>query len=565
MEPHPDLPFGVPLPERPPREVREAGLDLGDLSQPHFFEVGIPMRDGLELAADVYLPAADRRPAPAVVLGTPYDKRAPIDSVEAYQQAGYVGVIYDIRGRGKSEGIFNPFAADGRDGHDVVEWVARQDWCDGAVGVSGLSYGGWTAMATVAERPQALKAAIATAAAGRWQQEIPYANGCFSLSLAGWYAFTRRRINDVSRDRAAISSLLPLAAIGEAIGSAGPAWDDAMEHEALDDFWRARRWDGEYDFDVPILHVAGWFDRDDPQGAFHHYEQMLAWSPARDRQWLLVGPWSHVSTRYPTAEYQGVETPDGAVDMDAIHVRFLDRFLRGESNGVDEEPRVRLYDPGAGEWQARPEWQGGVVARDLYLGAGGALTEAPEEDGETSYDYDPREPNGIPFDQEAVDWELPLQLGGLEAQDGVVTWTSEPLDAPLTVHGWGEAELHAATDGEDTDWHVKLADVDPEGTSLCVSWGCQRASHADDPSAPRALTPGAVKRYAIELCPAFHTFLPGHRIRLVLASSEFPHFARNLNRFGPIAHQDDPRTACNTVFHGAARPSRLRLKVEERS
>ena len=389
MEHHSQLPFGVPLPEASPREVREAGLDGGDLSLPHTFEVGIPMRDGLELAADVYLPAADRLPAPAVVLGTPYDKGAPIDSVAAYQAAGYVGVIYDIRGRGKSEGTFNPFAADGLDGHDVVEWAATQDWCDGTVGVSGLSYGGWTAMATVAERPRALKVAIATAAAGRWQQEIPYVHGCFSLSLAGWYAFTRRRIDDVSRDRAAISNLLPLAAIGEAIDASGPGWDDAMEHEALDDFWRARRWDGGYDFDLPILHVSGWYDRDDIQGAFHHYEQMIAGSPARERQWLLVGPWSHVSTRFPTDSYQGVESPGAAVDMDAIQVRFLDRFLRGADNGVDDEPRVRLYDPGAGEWKARAEWGGGVVPYDLYLGTDGTLAEAAGESGETAYDYDP--------------------------------------------------------------------------------------------------------------------------------------------------------------------------------
>lgn len=563
MKARTELPFGIPLPETSPREVREAALDPGAPSSPRTVEVAIPMRDGLELAADVCLPAADRLPAPAVVLGTPYDKRAPIDSVAAYQEGGYVGVIYDIRGRGKSEGTFDPFAADGLDGHDVVEWVARQEWCDGAVGVSGLSYGGWTAMATIAARPRALRAAIVTSPAGRWQQEIPYLNGCFCLSLAGWYAFTRRRIDDSSRDRARLVDMLPIGEIGRAIDPAGPAWDDAMEHDTLDRFWRARRWDGEYDFDLPVLHVTGWHDRDDIQGAFHHYEEMMAGSPARDRQWLLVGPWSHVSTRYPTDVYQGIEAPGGALDMDAIHVRFFDRFLRGEANGVDDEPRVRLYDPGARAWKVRPDWRSGVVDRDLYLGADGALASAPGEAGEDRYEYDPRRPNGIPFDTAETDWELPLDLGGLEAQDGVVTWTGEPLGEPMTVRGWGEAELYAATDGDDTDWHVKVADVDADGTSLCVAWGCLRASHGDDLSSPRPLRPGEAKRFAIELCPCFHTFRTGHRVRLVLASSEFPYFARSLNRCGPIARQADPRTARNTVFHGGARPSRLRLKVEE--
>jgi putative CocE/NonD family hydrolase len=558
-----ELPFGVALPARSPWDTWLAGLDPGDLSAGHKVEVGIPMRDGLELAADIHLPAAANLPAPAVVLATPYDKGVPIDSVEMYRRAGFVGVIYDIRGRGKSEGVFNPFAADGLDGHDVVEWVARQEWCDGGVAVSGLSYGGWTAWATIRERPAALKAAITTSPAGRWQQEIPYTHGCLPLSFVFWFALTRRRINDASRSPHDLVDTLPVAAIGEAIDPAGPAWADMLAHDALDDFWRARRWDGEYDFDLPVLHVTGWHDRDDMNGAFHHYEQMMATSPARDSQWLLVGPWSHASTRNPTDLYSGVEAPGGAVDMDAIHVRFLDRFLRGERNGVDDEPRVRLYDPGARAWKVRPGWRAGTVAHDLHLGPDGTLGAAPGEAGETSYEYDPCRPNGVPFDTRAEFWELPLDLGELESQDGVLTWTSAPLERPLTVHGWGELDLFAATDGEDTEWHAKLADVDAEGTSLCVSWGCLRASHADDPGAPRPLTPGEVRRYAVELSPSFHTFAPGHRIRLVLASSEYPWFARNLNRFGPIAEQADPRTARNTIHHGGALPSRLRLTVEE--
>jgi putative CocE/NonD family hydrolase len=563
MSKTPELPFEVPLPERPPREAWDAGLAAGDPSLPHTVEVGIPMRDGLELAADVHLPAGDRLPAPAIVLGTPYDKGGAIDSVEVYQRAGYVAVIYDIRGRGKSEGVFNPFAADGPDGHDVVEWVSRQEWCDGAVGVTGLSYGGWTAWATIAEKPRALKAAIGTSPAGRWQEEIPYTHGCFQLYFAFWFALTRRRINDSSRNLDDLIGLLPVDAIGKAIDPSGPAWGDMMEHDALDDFWRARRWDGEYDFDVPVLHVTGWHDREDIHGAFHHYEQMLAGSPARERQWLLVGPWSHVSCRTPSDEYHGVKAPGGGLDMDAIHLRFFDRFLRGEENGVDDEPRVRLYDPGAEEWQVRPEWQGGVIDRDFYLDAGGSLGSTPGDVGEEGYEYDPLEPNGVPFDIHAPIWEPPLDLSGLESQNGVVTWTGEPLERPLTARGWGEADLYAATDGDDTEWHVKLADVDPEGNSRCVAWGCLRASHADDPSSPRPVTPGEVRRYGVELSPAFHTFQAGHRLRLVLASSEYPWFARNLNRFGPIAQQDDPRTARNSVFYGGATPSRLRLSVEE--
>ncbi|WP_026877118.1 CocE/NonD family hydrolase [Jiangella gansuensis] len=556
-------PFGASTLDRPPRDVFDAYRQV-DLKAPRSFEAGIPMRDGVELAATVHLPAAEVLPAPAIVRGTPYDKGAGMpQDVSRKVGAGYVHVRYDVRGRGKSEGLWHPFTiTEAQDGHDVVEWVAAQDWCDGAVGAEGLSYDGWTTMATISQNPPHLRAATPFSAAGRWQQEIPYTFGCFQLFFVWWWAGVRRRIMDSSIDVPALFDLLPVQAMGDALDTAGPGWAEWMEHDALDDLWRGRRFDGAYTFDVPTLHVTGWHDREDIQAAFHHYEQMMAHSPARDRQWLLVGPWSHVSSYYPTSTYKGIEYPGGTVDMAGIQLRFFDRFLRGEDNGVDDEPRVQIYDPGAKSWQIRPAWTGGTRKLSLYLGDDASLGAAPGAAGSQSYDYDPMAPNGLSVDLENLPLEPDLDLAELEAQPGVVSWTSAPFDDPVTIRGWGEAELWASTDGEDTEWHVKLADVDERGRALCVAWGCLRASHRIDLAAPEAVTPGAVERYSIELTPMFHTIRPGHRIRMVLASSEFPWFARNLNTFEPIATQAEPRVAHNSVFHGGDRPSRIRLEIE---
>jgi putative CocE/NonD family hydrolase len=557
-----DLPFGVPLPAAPPRAAFDAGLH-GDPGAPRTIEVGIPMRDGVELAADVHLPATSALPAPAVVLGTPYDKAGPLEDVTALRDAGYVAVAYDVRGRGKSEGEWRAFVNDPADGHDVVEWVAAQDWCTGDVGVTGLSYSGWVVWATASQRPPHLRAAVSTSAAGRWMEEIPYTNGCFQLYFAYWVAAVRRRILDDSKDVASLVGVLPVDEIGTAIDAAGSTWRDLMDRDTLDAQWRSLRWDGDYGgFDVPVLHVTGWHDREDIHGAFHHYEQMIADSPARDRQWLIVGPWPHVSCRTPNDEYKGYAYPGAALDMTAIHVRFFDRFLRGERNGVDDEPRVRMYDPGARGWRVRDAWQAGTRDVELFLGADGTLASEPGADASTIYRYDPDAPTGVRFDVRDTPWEPPLDLGALESQDGVVCWTSEPLAQPLTVHGWGRLEVFAQTDGEDTDWHVKLADVNPDGRSSQVGWGCLRASYAADPQAPAPVAPGAVLPYSIELTPAFHTFAAGHRIRVVLASADWPWFARSLNRPGPIASQADPRVATNVVHHGTTHPSRVRLRVE---
>ena len=551
--------FGVPLPSSPPR----AALPTGDAG-PH--ECGIPLRDGIELAADVHLPAAT--PAAAVVLGTPYDKsdaRHYRREARTYTDAGYAAVVYDVRGRGKSEGEWRAFVHDADDGHDVVEWVAAQDWCTGAVGVTGLSYPGWVAWATASTRPPHLRAMVSTSAAGRWMQEIPYTYGCFQLYFAYWAAAVRRRIVERGGlDLARLVEIVPVQDIGDAIAPSGRTWDDLMEHDTLDEFWSALRWDGAYDrFDVPCLHVTGWHDLEDLHGAFHHYEQAIAGSSAADRQWLVVGPWSHLSCRLPAAEYGGVSYGrEAALDMDALHLRFFDRFLRDAGNGLDADPRVRLFDTGAHRWAAPAGWGAGTSERALFLAGGGALAAEAGPAGSRPMRYDPGDAPGVRFDVRTTPWEPPLDMAGLEAHPDVLTWTTPPLEEPVTLHGWSELLLHAASDVEDTEWHVKLTDVDPDGRSLRVAWGCLRASHRESLSRPVPIEPGVVTAYPIELSPAFHTFAAGHRIRVSLAGSDFPWFARHMNHPGPIRSQAEPRVATHAVSCGGDHASVLRLRME---
>lgn len=205
-----------------------------------------------------------------------------------YQERGYAYVAVDVRGRGKSEGEWRAFVHDGADGYDIVEWVAAQPWCTTRVGATGLSYSGWTQWARAAERPPHLACMISTSAAGRWQQEIPYTDGCFQLYFGWWVYLVRRRILDRygadQIDWDEVLRRLPLEAIGEFINPSGQTWRDMMDHDTLDAFWRTLRYDDRYqEIDVPCLHVTGWYDLEDPTGAFHHYEGMVAASPAREQ------------------------------------------------------------------------------------------------------------------------------------------------------------------------------------------------------------------------------------------------------------------------------------------
>ncbi len=556
------LPFGIDPPARSPRQALDESRAV-DATSAHKVEVGIPMRDGLELAADVYLPEADQRPAPVILIGTPYDKtRIFPEDVKRRREAGYISVFYDVRGRGKSEGCWNPFARDGQDGHDVVEWIAGQEWCDGRVALDGHSYSGWVAWATARERPTAVSALISSSPAGRWQEEAPYLFGCLILYLVHWFALVRRRINDSSLHVSEILKILPVEAMTEVLRPAGPGWEEMLRHDTLDELWQSRRWDGDYTFDIPGLHITGWHDREDIWGAFHHYGQMMLSSPERDQQWLLVGPWSHASAHYPSDNYCGVQYPQGEIDMCGIKLAFLDHVLHGKSNGFVQEPRIRLYDTGAKQWVERASWNGQTEDQQLFLGDHGTLGDAPPPAGGASeYRYDPMQPNGWKFDVDGR-WEPPVELGELEAQPGVLSWTSEPVGDAFTIRGWSSVEMWAETDCDDTEWHVKFADVDPQGRSLCIAWGCLRASYAVDPKNPAPVRPGQIQRYEIELTPSCHTFQPGHRVRLLLASSEYPWFARNLNAFGPIAKQVDVKVATNALHFGPGSPSRLKFQVE---
>jgi putative CocE/NonD family hydrolase len=537
--------------------------------------VAVPMSDGVELAADVYLPDSAVLPVPAIVEVTPYDKSDSLLMVEEarfYQRNGYAFVAVDVRGRGRSEGEWTAFVHDGADTFDVVEWAADQTWCDGNIGTTGISYMGWAQWAAAIRRPPHLRAMVSTSAAGRWQQEIPYTNGVLQLYFAWWTWRTRRRLS-VSRDDAQpdwdkLLRTLPFDDLGAALDMDGPTWRMLMDHDTLDDHWRSLRFDGRYDeIDVPCLHVTGWHDLEDLAGAFHHYEEMIASSPAASRQRLLVGPWSHLKSRVPDTRYAGNDLGShAAVDMDAVHLRWFDHWLRGVQNGVEREAPVRIFEGGSRRWRELPRWPGvdGELSLALSRGTGdGALTEQHDDAvSSRTFRYDPEDPCPTPIDVGRYPFEdVPLDQTAIEARPDVLTYTSAPLDRAVVVSGWPYLKLFASTDCDDTDWHVKLTDVDPDGRSVKVTQGCLRAACRDSLETPRPLVAGTVHRFVVELWPTRHAFLVGHRIRVSITSSDFPWFARNLNRFGPIAGQSDPRVATNCVHHGAGHPSALRLPV----
>lgn len=538
------------------------------------FEIGIPMRDGVELAADIYLPLeADDAPVPAVIQITPYGKEQPAltaDEALLYQSHGFAFIAIDCRGRGKSEGLWDGFTNDAEDAYDAIEWAAAQSWCNERIGTTGLSYMGWVQWAGASLAPPHLKAMISTSAAGRWQQEIPYTNGIFQLYFAWWAYLTRRRISETHGleqiDWDEVLSRLPFKSIGDVVNTSTDIWNNLVDHDTLDDYWKILRFDDRYDrINVPCLHVTGWYDQEDLLGAFHHYEHMRDSSPAKDEQYLIVGPWSHVKSRNPDQFYADIDFgPGAAFDMDSEHLRWFKYWLKGERNGVDVVDRVRIFEPGTNTWRHTSSWPLSNAMTTLYLGGDKLHGAAPTAEGRTDYVYDPLDPvpTGIDVRLYPIQ-DNPLNQTDVEKRDDVVTFTSDPISEALAVSGWAHFQFYGSSDCDDTDWHVKITDVDTRGRSNRVTQGCLRAACRDSLEVLSPIKAHEVYLYDVEMWPTHHVFLPGHRIRVSVTSSDFPWYARSLNRFGPVRDQSDGRRARNTIWYGGTYPSRVLLPSDD--
>ncbi|MBM3458375.1 MAG: CocE/NonD family hydrolase, partial [Armatimonadetes bacterium] len=297
--------------------------------------------------------------------------------------------------------------------------------------------------------------------------------------------------------------------------------------------------------------------------------------PAARRSRLIVGPWAHalsVSPRTGDVDFG----PHSQVDLDAMELRWFDYWLKGEENGILDEPPLRLFIMGVNEWRderewplARTDWQrwylhsGGRA--NTILGDGALSPAQPGAESPDHFQYDPRFPvqtmgGNNCCSPHIVPWG-PYDQRPVEMRSDVLVYSSAPLNAPLEVTGPIQLVLYAETDAPDTDWTGKLVDVSPSGYAMNLCDGILRARYRESRSEPKLLTSGKVYRYEIDLGVTGHVFRTGHSLRLEVSSSNFPRFDRNPNTGHPIGADAELRTAHQTVHHSEAGPSHLVLPV----
>ena len=526
------------------------------------------MRDGVELSVDLWLPEAEP-PVHAVLARTPYNKNneqvARLGRLFAAHGFGFAAM--DVRGRGDSDGEFTPYVNDARDGVDAIAWLAARDWCSGKVATCGGSYGGLIQWLTALQRPPALAAMIAMVSPSDPFVEFP--TGTSIPMMLSWHRLTAGRMRQQldGIDWEGVYRHLPLMTMDEAAGFRSRHWRDRQSHPTLDDFWEPLRYQDRLpELDVPVLHISGWYD-DEQVGTPRNFAGMVG-GGARGQQ-LLMGPWGHAINSSRTLG----EVDFGAhsvIDLDGYWLRWLDAQL--DDRPWPDKP-VRLFVMGVNAWRDDDVWPPATMtATRLHLRSGGAANSRlgdgrltweppPEAEPPDAFDYAPERP--VPFLTGITSAQLggPDDYSAVELRGDVLVYTSEPLEEPLQLIGPVRLVLHATTSAPDTDFTGKLLDVHPSGFAQRLCDGMVRARFRDGFDEERLLEPGSPVEYDIDLWHTAHVFLPGHRLRVEVASSAFPKYDRNLNTGEPLATSTRMQTAHQTVHHDAARPSYLLCPV----
>jgi putative CocE/NonD family hydrolase len=539
------------------------------------YNVKVPMRDGVLLSADVYLPGT--APAPVLVARTPYNKNDQFAWAKArrYAELGFGFVWMDVRGRGDSGGEFSTYRGEGPDGYDTVEWIAEQSWCDGRVGSWGQSYLGCIQWLTAVERPPHLAAMVVYVTPSDPFVEAP--TGVHMPMQVCWQRMVDGRLTQYVQgvDWDEVYRHLPLMTMDERAGFHGARWREDLAHSPADTkYWAPVTYQSRLNtVDVPALHVTGWYDDVQP-GTLLNFTAMTApGKPGADAQRLVVGPWDHGLTRTRERQLGGLDFGPDAVsfDLDEFELRWLRHYLAGDGNGADADGRVRIFVMGANRWRTENEWP---LARTrwtrYHLSSGGSANTRrgdgalrrecpPGDEPPDTYRYDPADP--VPFLTAPTSAQIggPDDYSAVEERPDVLVYTTPELEADIEVTGPVRVELYASSSAPDTDFTAKLLDVHPDGTAQRLCDGVVRARFRAGMDSEELMEPGQVYRFEIGLWSTSQLFLAGHRIRLEISSSAFPKYDRNLNSGLPLATDTVPQTADNQVWHTAAWPSALIL------
>lgn len=555
-------------------------------------------------------------------LAEPEEAKSRAEVARTFVERGYAVVYQDVRGRYGSEGEYRKYLDDAEDGYDACAWIVEQDWCDGRIGTMGLSYAAHTQGALASAGAPGVAALFLDSGgfSNSYQGGIRQ-GGTFELKQATWAyrnALVSPEVTSDPERKAAMEAIdirrwfheMPWRP-GHSPVSLAPDYEaylfEQWMHGVFDGYWKqpgiyALGFHDEWP-DAPMVHMSSWFDPY-PRTATENYVGLsgLKQGPVR----LILGPWTHGDRSLTWAgdvDFGPAATLDGQLAQDfwELRVRWFDHWLRGIDNGVDGEPAVHYFVMGGGSgrrdargrmdhggrWKTADDWPiPGTVETPYYLHADGSLTTTPPSaaGAALTYRYDPEEP--VPSIGGTITSGAPIMVGGafdqreredffgsaepyrpLAERADVLVFQTEPLTEDIEVTGPLVAHLWISSDCPDTDFTAKLIDVHPpnedypEGFAMNLTDGIVRCRYRDSWEELSMMEPGTVYEVTIEAFPTSNLFTAGHRIRIDVSSSNYPHFDLNFNTGESEGLATGVRVATNTVWMDPTRPSHAVLPV----
>ncbi len=532
--------------------------------------VEIPMRDGIRVIGDLYIPES-MPPFPAIVHRTPYGR-----DDENYRKfsgffasKGFAFLNLDVRGRGDSEGKFEPYFNDGKDGKDVIDWVASQRWSNGKVGTFGASYAARIQWLTALERPRNLFAMVSKVSPSDPFVESP--TGVEDPMHISWRFLvggrTVKSVKDVDWDK--VYRTLPLRDMPKALGLEFVDWEEGLKHQTFDSYWDRIGYQKKFhSISVPTLHVSGWYD-DEQIGTFINYIGMRRESStkrSRDNQAIIIGPWGHnvnSATKLGEVDFGS----SAIIDLDSIQLNWFRKWLMDED--IDLGRRAKIFIMGENRWTEFDDWPpANVKGSNMFITSKGRANsrfgdgslvwnEDEVNEGFDEFSYDPSDPT--PFVTEMTSSQIggPDNYSSVHRRDDVLVYTTPPLEKSLTFLGAVKAKVFVKTDVPDTDIMAMLLDVWPNGFSQRLCDGMTRGRYRMGMNKVKLLEKGKVNEFSVDMWNTGHRFKEGHRIRFAISSAAFPKYSRNLNTGKDLGNDASMRVAHTKVLHTKKHPSHL--------
>jgi uncharacterized protein len=549
--------------------------------------VAVKMRDGITLRADICRPKSDGK-FPVLLTRTPYDKSGATAFCLKGAARGYVVIEQDVRGRYASEGDWYPFKYESHDGYDTIEWAAALSYSNGKVGMFGGSYVGATQYLAAIAQPPHLAGICPNYTASNYHDGWTYQGGAFEQWFneswtTGLAENTMSRRIESGGDAVGWTQTLPLSSypVLDPPSTAGlaPYFTDWLAHPSYDDYWKQWSIEDHYaQIQVPVFSLGAWYDIF-LGGTLRNYMRLkneAGTEAARRGQRLMIYVGGHAGgwndEKVGAVDF-GSRLP---FDLNEVILRWYDSLLKEAANGVDHEKPVRIFVMGKNDWREEDDWPVERAKATRYylrsakpangLEGGGTLnTAAPTEEKPDQYVYDPADavptiggplccgplPTGIgPEDQRPA-----------EARGDVLVFSSPAFTQSTEVTGPISLDLYVSSSAVDTDFTGKLVDVWPSGFAQNLTEGILRLRYRNSQEKPELGNPGEIYHISVDLWATSNVFLPGHKLRLEVSSSNFPRFDRNLNTGEDQARGTHMVKATNVIYHDKSRPSALVLPI----